>query len=134
MLPTRTAGENGRVGAPYGVRYCALGAGAVSGLLRPLHAAASERMTQHRARTRIAPPWGLGLAERWRPPYALERPSCRVQRWQRDCQADRAVHATLANLAIRPGHERCFPSGAVTVAPGLSSRATRGIAIRPIEG
>src|SRR5215203_848387 len=63
MFPTRTAGENGRVGGPYGVRYWAPAAGAVSGWLRPPQAAVAARMRQTGRqtgqRTRMTPP-GVG--------------------------------------------------------------------------
>src|SRR5215204_736981 len=56
MFPTRTAGEKGRVGGPYGVRNCALAAGAVSGRFRPPHAASEPRIKQTGKRTRMTPP------------------------------------------------------------------------------
>src|SRR5688572_16889233 len=55
MFPTRTAGEKGRVGGPYGVRNCALAAGAVSRRFRPPHAASELRIRQTGKRTRMTP-------------------------------------------------------------------------------
>src|SRR5262245_54010722 len=124
MLPTRTAGENGRVGAPYGVRYCTFGSAAVSGRLRPLQAAASERIAQHTARTRMSPPGvrdGGTMACTFR---ARKAELSFVQSWQRACQGDRTFHAMLANMAIRAGHAQCLSSGPVTVAPTQRTNPT----------
>src|SRR5215208_1843697 len=57
MLPTRTAGENGRVGTPYGVRNsAALGDAAGSGRARPPHATVTVSRRQLNDRTRIGWP------------------------------------------------------------------------------
>src|SRR5215218_3003492 len=129
MFPTRTAGENGRVGGPYGVRYWAPADGAVSGRLRPPQAAVAARMRQTGRqtgqRTRMTPP-GVGKREKYerqdsgaisygyRLPVgggtrsALPLPASALQSWQADCQTERLTAPNFAILANKLGYAGCF--------------------------
>src|SRR5215203_4856833 len=128
MFPTRTAGENGRVGGPYGVRYWAPADGAVSGRLRPPQAAVAARMRQTGRqtgqRTRMTPP-GVGKREntKGRTQELSATATCyqsgavpdqrypaasTLQSWQADCQTERLTAPNFAILANKLGYAGCF--------------------------